>query len=261
MPEGLEAEIWRRAAQPIVGRRIRTLWCDERVAPEGLAAMLRGAQIVEVDRIGKIVRIVTDAGVLGLHLGMTGRIEVDGIAPIRRLEYASGADRQEWDRLRVMTTPPATLEDVEVPAVRMNDPRRLGRLSFDEPLELGPDLLTLSSAELRTALTRRTAAIKSVLLDQAAIAGLGNLCADEVLFWAGVAPGRRADELAADDITGIASACRTRLPAMLEAGGSTHGVLSPDVRVGPASCPRDGAPLRRSTIGGRTAVWCPAHQR
>lgn len=261
MPEGLEAEIWRRAAQPIVGRQIRTLWCDERVAPEGLATTLNDARIVAVDRVGKIVRIVTDQGVLGVHLGMTGRIEVDGVAPIERLEYSSGADRPEWDRLRVTTSPATIVDGEEVPAFRMNDPRRLGRLSLDESLELGPDALTLSSADLRAALVGRTAAIKSVLLDQTAVAGLGNLCADEVLFWAGVAPSRRADEVSGRDVTAIARACRMRLPSMLDAGGSTHGALSPEVRATPEPCPRDGAPLQRSKIGGRTAVWCPTHQR
>lgn len=261
MPEGLEAEIWRRAAQPIVGRRIRELWCDERVAPDGLAVMLDNARIVDVDRIGKVVRIVTDAGVLGLHLGMTGRIEVDGAAPIERLEYASAADRAAWDRLRLMTTPAATVDGEEVPALRMNDPRRLGRLSLDESLELGPDLLTLSSSELSASLHRRTAAIKSALLDQRVVAGLGNLCADEVLFWADVSPSRRSDDLKENDIAAIARACRTRLPVMLKAGGSTHGALSPDVRAAPAACVRDGAQLQRATIGGRTAVWCPVHQR
>ncbi|MGB3735867.1 MAG: DNA-formamidopyrimidine glycosylase family protein [Ilumatobacter sp.] len=261
MPEGLEAEIWRRAAQPIVGRSIRHVWCDERVAPDGLVDTLNDARILAVDRTGKVVQIVTDAGVLGLHLGMTGRIEIDGTAPIERLEYASGADRPEWDRLRLTTLPAATVDGSGAPAVRMNDPRRLGRLSLDEHLELGPDLLTLSAAELGGALGRRTVAIKSLLLDQAAVAGLGNLCADEVLFWAGVAPGRSADELGEKEIVAIARACRTRLSKMLEAGGSTHGALSPQVRAGPAVCPRDGAPLQRSTIGARTAVWCPAHQR
>lgn len=263
MPEGLEAEIWRREAQPIVGRRIRELWYDERVGPDGLDGLdgLIGAAIVGVDRIGKIVRIATDAGTLGLHLGMTGRIEVDGVAPIARLEYASGADRPEWDRLRLATVPARTVEGVDVPAVRMNDPRRLGRLSLDESIELGPDLLTLTAAQLRGSLARRSAPIKSLLLDQAVVAGLGNLCADEVLFTAGVPPGRPADELTASDVTAIARACRTRLPKMLDAGGSTHGVLSPDVRAAPADCPRDGTSLTRSIIGGRTAVWCPEHQR
>lgn len=257
MPEGLEAEIWRRAGQSIVGRVIEDLWCDERVAPDALASMLTGARIDAVDRLGKVVRIATDGGTLGLHLGMTGRLVIDGASPIDRLEYASGADRPDWDRLRLFTTPAVGT----APAVRMNDPRRLGRLSIDEVLHLGPDLLTLTADELHGALARRTAAIKTVLLDQAAVAGLGNLCADEVLFAAGIAPARPADELTADDVEAIADACRRRLPEMLEAGGSTHGMLSPDVRTGPAACPLDGAAMARSTIGGRTAVWCPTHQR
>lgn len=261
MPEGLEAEIWRRAAQPIVGRRIHDLWFDERVGPDGLTAALTGADIVGVDRIGKVVRILTDRGTLGLHLGMTGRIEIDGRAPIARLEYASGADRPEWDRLVLTTRPAGRVDGDAAPAVRMNDPRRLGRLSLDETLDLGPDLLTLTTAELRAAIGRRTTAIKTVLLDQRAVAGLGNLCADEVLFWAGVAPGRPADEVTVPQVRAIAQACRSRLPTMLEAGGSTHGVLSPELRAAPGTCPRDGAPLRRTTIGARTAVWCPSHQR
>ncbi len=261
MPEGLEAEIWSRAAQRLVGRRVESVWCDDRVAPEGLAEMLCGARLDGVDRVGKVVRLISDVGTVGLHLGMTGRIEVDGLAPIERLEYASGADRPEWDRLRLWTLPSGTHGNDQVPALRMNDPRRLGRLSFDEPLELGPDLLTLSAEALEVALSGRTAAIKSLLLDQSVVAGLGNLCADEVLFWAGIAPTRRADQLTAEDRERIARACRTRLPEMLEAGGSTHGALSPDVRASPGRCPRDGAELRRSNVSGRTAVWCPSHQR
>lgn len=236
------------------------MWCDERVAPDGLAVALRGARIEGVDRIGKVVRIITDSGTLGLHLGMTGRLEFDGAAPIARLEYSSGADRAEWDRLRLATTPTGTLDGVEAVAVRMNDPRRLGRLSLDEPLALGPDLLSVTSAELRRSLVGRSAAIKSTLLDQRVVAGLGNLCADEVLFWAGVAPSRAADDLTSAEITLIARACRQRLEKMLAAGGSTHGVLSPGIRAAPGVCPRDGVSLERSTIGGRTAVWCPSHQ-
>lgn len=261
MPEGLEAEIWRRAAAPIVGRRIDDVWCDERVAPDGLATTLRGALIEGVERNGKVVRIITDHGTLGLHLGMTGRLEFDGHAPIARLAYSSRADRAEWDRLRLATTPTIAADGAAVPAVRMNDPRRLGRLSLDEPLDLGPDLLSLTTAELRRGLVGRSATIKSTLLDQRVVAGLGNLCVDEVLFWAGVAPTRAADDLASDEIASIARACRQRLVLMLAAGGSTCGVLSPDMRAGPGRCPRDGAHLERSTIGGRTAVWCPGHQR
>ena len=114
---------------------------------------------------------------------------------------------------------------------------------------------------LGRALAGRTAAIKPLLLDQSVVAGLGNLCADEVLAWAGVAPTRSAADLGADGRRAIAAACRRRLPRMLASGGSTTGRLSPEVRAALPPCPWDGAALTRATIAGRTAVWCPSHQR
>jgi formamidopyrimidine-DNA glycosylase len=257
VPEGLEAEIWRRAAQPLVGRDIHDAWVDERVAPDGFVDQIVGRRIEAVRRMGKVVLIDTDGATLGVHLGMTGRLEVDGRAPIDRLEYASGADRAEWDRLRMWTDP----EPDRTCALRMNDPRRLGRLSLDPDLNmLGPDALTLSAEALRNRLSGRRAAIKSLLLDPGVVAGLGNLCADEVLFWSGVSPRRAADELSTGDLERIAAACRERLPRMLAAGGSTHGILDPTIRAAPRDCPIDGTALERATVGGRTTIWCPRHQ-
>jgi formamidopyrimidine-DNA glycosylase len=257
VPEGLEAEIWRRAATDLVGRRIERVWFDGRVAPPDLADALAGCEVVDVRRVGKVVVVDTNGPSLGLHFGMTGRVEVDGRAPIAQLEYASGADRPEWDRLRLFTSG----EDV-VPALRMNDPRRLGRLSLDPDLNhLGRDVMSLVPGDLIAGIGRRRAAIKSMLLDQSVVAGLGNLCADEVLFWAGISPSRRGGDLTADDVDRLAAACRDRLPKMLAAGGSTMGELSPAVRSSLPPCPLDGGPLERATIGGRTTVWCSQHQR
>ncbi|MFK7918794.1 MAG: DNA-formamidopyrimidine glycosylase family protein [Ilumatobacter sp.] len=255
MPEGLEAEIWCRSARDLVGRWITELWCDQRVAPDGLADTLVGAEITAVDRIAKVVRLITTNGTLGMHFGMTGRLEVDGHAPIAQLEYASGADRPEWDRLRLFTRPSSN-----VAALRMNDPRRLGKLSLDAVIDAGPDLLTLTGAELAVGVAGRRMTIKAALLDQTIVGGLGNLCADEVLFWSGVAPERTASELTEIELDAVAVACRTKLPEMLLAGGSTHGTLSPEVRAAPMPCPVDGMPLQRTKLAGRTAVWCPHHQ-
>ena len=258
MPEGLEAEIWRRSAQPLVGRTVASVWCDERVAPAGLADEFVGAEIRSVRRRGKVVLVDTDGPVLGLHFGMTGRLVVDGRSPIERLEYASGADRAEWDRLRLETVPSTGTG----PALRMNDPRRLGRISLDPDLShLGPDLLSVTAPELGRAFERRRIAVKTALLDQHVVAGLGNLCADEVLFWSGVAPARLVHTLGEPDLEAISGACRERLPIMLAAGGSTHGELSPDVRAEVGACPIDGGHLRRASINGRTAVWCETHQQ
>ena len=143
----------------------------------------------------------------------------------------------------------------------MNDPRRLGRITIDPDLDhLGVDIFAVERDSVARALSGRRLAIKTALLDQRVIAGLGNLCADEVLWWAGIAPSRPVDTLAPSEVTALTTAIRRRLPIMLRRGGSTHGTLGPDLRSGPAPCPRDGAALRRDVVGGRTAVWCPAHQ-
>lgn len=280
MPEGLEAEIWRRAAGDLVGRTIERAWTDERVAPPGLASDIVGACVDAVDRVGKVVVLqltpAARAGAatappttairrLGLHFGMTGRLVIDGRAPIEQLTYASGRDDPSWDRLRLWTADrrrDTRAGDGAVPALRLNDPRRLGRVSLDEDLTgLGPDVLRIERDELADRLVRRRTAVKTALLDQGVVAGLGNLCGDEVLWWAGIAPLRRAGSLDAGEVAALHDALVARLPVMLAAGGSTTGVLSPEVRAACPPCGRDGTPLRRSTIGGRVAVWCPGHQR
>ncbi len=258
MPEGLEAEIWRRSMQPIVGRRIERVEADERTVPDGFADAVVGERITEVGRAGKVVLVYTSGPTIGLHLGMTGRIVVDGAAPIEQLEYASAADRREWDRLLVRTS------GSRDPAIRMNDPRRLGRTSLDADLRhLGTDLLAPDRHELEVSLARRRTALKAALMNQTVVAGLGNLCTDEVLFVAGLAPDRAANSLGGVDLDELVSAMRRALPAMLDRGGSTEGTIDPDRRRQLGACPRSGCggELRRSTVGGRTTVWCPTHQR
>ncbi len=255
MPEGLEAEIWRRAATATIGRRITDAWVDERVAPADFVDAVRSTSITDVRRVGKVVLVDTTGPSIGLHFGMTGRLVVDGAAPIERLEYASGRDEATWDRLRIHT-------GSDIPALRLNDPRRLGHVSLDPDIDdLGVDVEEVTPLRLQRALAGRRAAIKPLLLDQHVVAGLGNLCADEVLWWSGIDPHRGADSLTSDEIAGLARCIRRRLPVMLRRGGSTHGTLTPDVRSAPAPCPRDGTSLRRDRIGGRVAVWCPTHQR
>lgn len=304
MPEGLEAEIWRRACEPLVARTIVDGWVDDRVAPPGLIDEIVGATIAGVRRVGKVVLLdlapastptptprsksrlrrelvgaaqpfpdangeVEGVGggggggrrTVGLHFGMTGRLVIDGAAPIRQLVYASGRDETAWDRL-VLHTASATANEGASSALRLNDPRRLGKISLDADLSaLGVDLFAVTPLSFDEVIRGRRRAIKPLLLDQGAVAGLGNLLADEMLWWAGLSPHRSADTLSAPEVERFVSTLRRRLPVMLELGGSTTGTLSPDVRAACPPCSRDGAPLRRETIGGRTAVWCPQHQR
>lgn len=258
MPEGLEAEIWRRALDDLLGRRIDSVWIDRRVADPDLLDVLPGSSIDCIGRHGKIVTIECGDHHLGLHFGMTGRLVIDGDAPIERLEYASARDDPDWDRLRLWT---AGARKAAIPAIRMNDPRRLGRITLDADLSrLGPDVFSIDRPTLGIALDRRSAMIKPLLLDQSVVAGLGNLCADEVLWWAGIAPTRPARSLTSAEIATLAITIRRRLPIMLRRGGSTAGVLHPALRAAVGLCPRDGEPLTRRSIAGRTAVWCAFHQ-
>ncbi|MGK0276653.1 MAG: formamidopyrimidine-DNA glycosylase [Ilumatobacter sp.] len=258
MPEGLEAEIWRRSLEGLVGSTITHVWVDQRSADPGMPAMLPGSVIGRIDRLGKVVLIVTDGPTIGLHFGMTGRVEVHGAAPIEQLEYASGRDLAEWDRLRVWVDAASTSD---TPALRLNDPRRLGKVSIDPDLtHLGVDFFAIDRATMQKATANRRSSIKSLLLDQSAIAGLGNLCADEVLWWSGIAPQRPANSLTHFERAALVTAIRRRMPIMLRRGGSTTGMLSPEVRSAAGPCERDGAALKRSKVGGRTAVWCPVHQ-
>ncbi len=259
MPEGLEAEIWRRACEPLVGRTIVDVVIDDRVVEEGFAAAVAGATFERSRRRGKVVLLDTDGPTIGLHFGMTGRLVIDGDASIDRLAYASGRDDPAWDRLVLFATPGGRTAP---PAVRFNDPRRLGRVSLDADLgHLGVDITEVTPRRLSGALAGRRCLLKSALLDQHVVAGLGNLCVDEVLWWAGLDPRRTVDSLATSEVAHLASTIRRRLPIMLARGGSTTGVLSPTVRAECPPCERDGASLERLVVGGRTTVWCPRHQR
>ena len=259
MPEGLEAEIWRRACEPLVGRTIVDVVTDDRVVDDGVVEAITGATFERVRRRGKVLLLDTDRATIGLHFGMTGRLVIDGVAAIERLTYASHRDDPTWDRLLVFASPGGRSAP---PALRFNDPRRLGHISFEPDLDrLGVDFAAVTTRRLAAALGGRRGVLKSVLLDQHVVAGLGNLCVDEVLWWADIDPRRTVDSLSAPEVDRLAAVIRRRLPIMLARGGSTTGVLSPAVRASCPPCERDGTPLERSTIGGRTTIRCPLHQR
>lgn len=263
MPEGLEAEIYRRAAHAVVGRRIGRVEIDDRqpMAVE-IPPALVGRSIAATRRTGKVVFLdladgspgtIGHARVLSLHFGMTGRLVVDGAAPIADLAYSSRRDDPGWDRLSVRFLDGGVL--------RVNDPRRWARFTLDpDESRLGPDFLSVGAHHLAAGFERRRVAVKTALLDQSLVAGFGNMCVDEILWQAGIAPTVPARELARDRVDDLVTQARRHLPAMLERGGSHCGTIEPDVRATLPPCPRDGAPMRRDAVGGRTTIWCPTHQ-
>jgi formamidopyrimidine-DNA glycosylase len=190
-----------------------------------------------------------------LRFGMSGRLIVDGVAAVDNLVYASNAEDTRFDRFGI------TLGGKRGGALVMRDPRRLGGVEVQpDETRLGPDALSLTAKQLRHALAGSAAPLKARLMDQAKLAGIGNLTADEVLWRAGLDPARPAGSLDDRDITRLAATVRRTLRVMLERGGSHTGDLMV-ARVRGGRCPRDGEPLIRRTIGGRTTFSCPAHQR
>ncbi len=263
MPELPEVDAYRRlAAAAALGRRVAAVdagdaWILKRgTDAAALHAGLVGRHFSAARRRGKLLLLDTGPGpgpVLGLRFGMTGRLHVDGSVGVDRLLYAPAALEDRWERFSVSFDDGGRLG--------LSDPRRLGGVELDPDEDrLGPDALTVTPARLAAALAGSTAPLKARLLDQARVAGIGNLIADEVLWRAGLSPLRPCDELTAAEVRRLHRHLRSGLGVLIERGGAHTGDLGPHRRPG-GVCPRDGAPLRRDTVGGRTSWWCPRHQR
>jgi len=255
----IEVEYYRRVAERTVGRTIARVDAPDDWYLKGgttapaLRRTLRGARVMDTRRIGKLLLLDTDAATVGLRFGMTGRLLVDGSGPIEKLEYSSARQEPAWTRFALRFDDGGELAVV--------DPRRLGGVVLDPTLDhLGTDALAVRERDLRNALGASRAPLKAWLLDQGHVAGVGNLLADEILWRAGLDPARRADSLDPHEVMVLHRALGRTVRLLTKRGGSHTGDLQV-ARVRGASCPRDGAPLERRTIGGRTTYSCPVHQR
>jgi formamidopyrimidine-DNA glycosylase len=234
-------------------------------APGEIRSALFGRRLTIAHRRGKSMWCDT-SGVdgeptpgpaLGLHLGMSGKIV---IADGRGTEVDGG---DYWERGRLAgdyryTRFGLTFEDGG--QLLLIDPRRLGRVRLDPPTELlGPDAHEVTPAQFRALLARGTAPVKARLLDQQAIAGIGNLLADEVLWLAKINPSRPVRDLSRADIDRLLRAVRRAVQAAID-GGGVHTLSVIAYRKADAHCPRCGAEMARGTVGGRTTWWCSREQ-
>lgn len=257
MPELVEVEYYRRAAEPFVGADIeRVVVRDERFLRPGvsaprLARALRGQRITGVARTGKLLVVHTTGSSLGLRFGMTGVLVAAGSDTLDELVYGPTRRDPAWVRLVVVTS---------MGELAVRDPRILGSAELDPDVSaLGPDALSVTPRQLAAALGGSRAPLKARLMDQHRLAGVGNLIADEVLWRASLHPARPAGSLEGTEVRRLHRHLRTTLTDLLAAGGSHQGRMTAERHVG-GHCPRDGTPLVRSTVGGRTTWSCPAHQ-
>lgn len=274
MPELPEVETTRRGLEPhLAGKRIteaesrRPRMLRRQPRERDFADRLRGRRVKGLRRRGKFILIDLEGDLTWvIHLGMSGRMEV------------ADPDQPEAPHTNVVVR-------TDAKEIRFVDPRTFGFMAvltpeeFDDSslAELGPDALTdLPRTRILAArLAGRTPAIKSLLLDQRLLAGLGNIYADEVLFRAGVAPHREGGSLDPEEVAAIRAAIRPVLQAGLKYGGTSLNDLAyllPDGRAGQyfrrlkvygregEPCRRCATPIRRSVIGQRSSHWCPSCQ-
>lgn len=275
MPELPEVETIRRQVAPFVeGRRIVEAWAHlpriTRPSVDAFIAGLRGRCIVAARRRGKQMYFpLDDGGVLRVHLGMTGRLEVEPVidGPPSRAHVHGIVTLADGHRLV------------------FSDPRTFGEIGVAPDLTfldgLGPEPLDddFDEGAMVERLRGKRCAVKTALLDQRVVAGIGNIYADEICFLAGVHPARIAAGISRARLRRLVSHMRPVLARAVETQGATarptgryydifgqSGAYLPFVygRAG-EPCPTCHAEIRRGVLGsGRSARsyhWCSRCQR
>jgi formamidopyrimidine-DNA glycosylase len=271
VPELPEVETIVRGLEPVLRtRRIAAVDVREPRLRTPVAAdfevRLVGRRIVGMRRHGKFILVPLDDGSVWLvHLGMTGRLTL------------ASPDRPDRPHDHVVVR----LEDGQL--LTYNDARRFGRLAviaadaIEAETAAGIDALSPAlTADFLHARSRRhgRTTVKSLLMDQREIAGLGNIYVNEILFRAGVRPRRRAGRLTRAECARLAAATRSILGAAIARGGSSisdyrdgfersgsyqrrHQVYD---RAG-EPCRRCGGPVRACVVTGRSTFYCARCQR
>jgi len=281
MPELPEVETVVRDLRPqLAGRRIESVQLTRDPAirkrlvrypdPTRFVRRLRGRTIRSVERRGKylVLPLDHDGERLVIHLGMTGHLRVwePEETPVKHTHFRALLD--------------SGLE------LRYDDPRQFGRLLLgtqDElvagrafPAKLGPEPIhgDLTQAEFDKIVKSRRRPIKSALLDQSFLAGVGNIYADEACFRAGIRPSRWTHRLTARERRALYGAIQEVLENSIAARGSSvinyvdayglRGTNQEKLLVYGRSgepCVRCGTPLQGTRLAGRGTVYCRKCQR
>jgi formamidopyrimidine-DNA glycosylase len=294
MPELPEVEtIARGLRKAIVGKKIKSV---NAVFPgivkqnsNLFCKIITGRTVLGVRRRGKYLLIDLSNGVnrpvhtggktLLVHLGMTGNLLLDEKPP-----SSSKRSRQRAASHGVVDKHDHVIFTFcgERQVLRYNDQRKFGKLKVcdacdeqktAELRELGPEALDISPAEFVCILRKRKGKIKSLLLNQKVIAGLGNIYADEALFGARIHPAQRADRLSDRKLGDLHRSIKATLRRAIKAGGSSiDNYLHVDGQIGGFQlqhkvygregerCRRCGAMIKRIKISQRSSYFCPRCQ-
>jgi formamidopyrimidine-DNA glycosylase len=288
MPELPEVEVTRRLLAPhVVGRRIQSVRCGPPsyfflTAPRRLAAALTGRDITSLERQGKYLLMGLDGGqrVL-LHLGMTGQLFMAGAVSPRLITLAQHTGGNDGNAPRDRHTH-LELEFADgPPGLRFRDVRKFGKVRLLAPGEgdarlakLGRDALQADGELLYQLSRKRSAPVKTLLLDQGVLAGVGNIYADEALFMSGIRPTRGARRVSRKEYLTLADNVQRVLLRSIETGGSSiSDFIAPDGQDGQfqnerkvyaregEACGVCSRAIVRIVIGQRSSHYCPTCQR
>jgi formamidopyrimidine-DNA glycosylase len=257
VPELPDVEGFRRElAGSLPGRRVRRVEVRDagvlrNTTPRALSRNLVGHRFGEPRRHGKWLILPTDGPVLLLHSGMTGH----------PYYTSDDGDDKGYERMVI------TLDRGELRYADLRKLRGVWLVHSDDDIAAvtgrqGPDTLALDLRGFRDALHGRRGRLKPTLMDQAVIAGLGNLLVDEVLWQSRFPPSLPVAKLDADEVRRLHTTMRRVLRTSVRHGrvpGLPRWLTGARDEPDP-SCPRCGTRLARGRVGGRTTVWCPRCQ-
>jgi formamidopyrimidine-DNA glycosylase len=265
MPELPEVETTRRGLAPhIVGKTIKQVILRRDSLrwpiPFDIVEQLPGQKILGIERRAKYLLMHTKAGSALWHLGMSGSMRV----------LNADAVVGKHDHVDIV------LSGKKI--IRYTDPRRFGCLLWQAPnethpllLKLGPEPLTdrFSGDYLFAKSRNKHVAVKSFLMDQAIVVGVGNIYAAESLFRAGISPLREAGSISKARYEKLAQAAKQILAYAIERGGTTlRDFINPDSEPGyfeqeldvygreGLPCKQCGRALRDSRLNNRAGAWC-----
>lgn len=294
MPELPEVEVTRRELEPkLLGRTIASVHTTAQsyffLTPTArLKKQLGGRRVEALQRVGKYLLLELDDGArVLLHLGMTGQLFFSGEPSVRLLSALRGVSLSpEQQQIEARFVPDAHTHLVlsfadHGPQLYFRDVRKFGKVEWlardahsPRLAKLGVDALRAQGSDLYASAHRRRIPIKSLLLDQGVLAGVGNIYADEALHLAGVHPERRANKLKPAQCDAIVAAAQRVMLRSIETGGSSiSDYVRPDGERGRYQdertvygrtgepCKRCGTPIKRKVLGQRSTHFCPGCQK
>ena len=229
---------------------------DERillVSKQSLKKIVSGSKFIQTIRHGKYLLAKVKNKFLVFHFGMSGDLEY----------FPSNEQDPKYSKVIFQFGNGYSLAYISI--------RMFGKLDLVDSLEdlrkkkkLGPDAFTMSFEEFQDALKKRTAIMKSALLNQSILCGIGNIYSDEILFRARIHPKRKIDSLSEIELQNLF----TSIKEILEYGIIHEGELSSYAksfliphRQKDENCPKCGGIIERYEISGRHGFFCPTCQK